>query len=148
MNQLAEMFDSPLDSPEHIQLRSEGWLGGPSVEGRYLLGRLLQRNFFKESDADFLSAMHDHLAKAAGPIGAKILMDDLDIGVIILKHQCRRFADIPPPSKPKVLDAYWAIVTNPTLSDVQIAEQIGTTVKTVGQMSYLGRFRHRSKEQI
>ncbi len=142
------MFDAPLDSPEHIQLRRELWLGGAYVEGRYLLGRLLQRNFFRESHADFLATRRAHLQEVAGPGGARILMDDLDLGVMILQYQCRRFGDIPHRNKPKILEAYWAIVNNPTLSDAQIAEQIGTTEKSVARMSYVGRFRHRSKEQI
>jgi hypothetical protein len=51
MDDFARAFDAPPTSRDHRNLADSAWLGGFLVSVRYYLGRLLNRNLFRESDA-------------------------------------------------------------------------------------------------
>lgn len=56
MENLAHAFDQPIESREYQTLAATARDGGPVVVLRYWLGRLLRRNFFRESDDARLAA--------------------------------------------------------------------------------------------
>jgi hypothetical protein len=61
MDNLAEAFDRPVDSPEHRILQDEVWLGGLYVECRYYLGMLTGRNEFRATINEFLDHLTDYV---------------------------------------------------------------------------------------
>jgi hypothetical protein len=75
MDSLAQAFDQPFDSPEHRALAEEGWLGGAAVTVRYRLGRLLQRNFFRETDDSVKAALKEYLVDRGCERGANLVYD-------------------------------------------------------------------------
>src|SRR3712207_533408 len=96
LSHAAALFEAPLSSPEHASLRDTAWMGGALVEGRYLLGRLLRRNFFLLDDDDFQVALQQYFCASISAEVAEILSTCcLELGVLCLRYHCRDLIDIP-----------------------------------------------------
>lgn len=75
MEDLAWAFDQPVQSKEHQDLANTAWIGGDLVTVRYWLGRLVQRNFFRESDGAVGEALHNYLVSIGCAKGAQLVSD-------------------------------------------------------------------------
>lgn len=137
METLANAFDQPLDSHEHQQLRQTVWLGGDHVTVRYWLGRLLDANFFRESDEVVKVALRKYFADQGCEKGAVLVADFQSWGPVamILKQEVERIeAGTSIKSAPQV-EALRAVMENPDLTDGQLAVFCRTTEKQITRMS-------------
>ncbi len=62
MQGAAERFDAAPNSDTHSDLRNTAWMGGPYVEGRYLLGMLTNTNLFRVSYGEYFASLRDFIA--------------------------------------------------------------------------------------
>jgi hypothetical protein len=139
MKQFAEWFDAPPSSREHAFLRDEGWLGGEIVEVRYILGRLLGHNLFRESD----DAVHRRLVKFIAEItskeGAALVCEISDWQMLrsILRYRFETEIAGSKARKPREVFALETFLCHPEISLAELANQVGTTEKQLCRMTNL-----------
>ncbi len=63
----SECLALPKNSPQHIRLREELWLGGASHACRYYLSIILGRELFATSDDEFLKAAQEYIVAKTCP---------------------------------------------------------------------------------
>ena len=134
MENLAKIFDQPVDSAAHREFAADCWLGGDMVSMRYWLGRLLHRNFFRESHDAVKVALHQHLVERGCEKGACLAADIQSWGPIGIVLQF----DVDPKSSrrnPRAIAAIDAVLQDPELSDTLLAAAANTTEKQIARMS-------------
>jgi hypothetical protein len=139
MESLARAFDQPLDSPEHRDLAENGWIGGGSVTIRYWLGRLLHRNLFRESDDAVKALLEQYFINRGQYKGASLVADfqAWSSAAQLLRHHLELTTGVPSTSNPRLLAALDAVMTNPNLSELQLAKIAKTTEKQVARMTHV-----------
>lgn len=139
MDRLADLFDAPPESAEHQILVSSVHLGGPLVSVRYWLGRLLGQNCFRTSDAAVSAALVQYLSDAGYEKGA-LLASDIGAWSSIarfLQYQWELKSGTSPCENPKLCAALDAVLVDPDLTFLQIAQIAKTTEQQVSRMSDL-----------
>lgn len=137
MELLAKYFDHPYDSREHRDLESTAFMGGPLVSVRYLLGRLLHRNLFRESNEAVSIALFEFLSKYGDANGAQLAFDTNAWSsiAVLLRHEFEIANKIDLTSSKKLFTALHAVIMNPELALSEIAIVAETTEKQVERMS-------------
>ena len=150
MESLARKFDQPLDSPENRDLAENGWIGGDHVTVRYWLGRLLNRNLFRERDNAVEEALQDYFIKRGQPKGARLLADRQIWSPIakLLQHHVEGSRVTHKKHNPRLLAALEAVMSDPGLSDSELAKLAKTTEKQIARMSDVFVLRRIWKQQI
>src|SRR5262245_41322117 len=73
MKSLARDFDLPIDSLEHSALAESAWMGGSLVSVRFYLGRLLNQNLFRQTDAEVEQKLVEYVSGFASTAGAELM---------------------------------------------------------------------------
>ncbi len=137
-NIFSEYLAKPKDSREHIQLREELWLGGPSHICRYYLSVLTKRDFFDATNDDFLMAVQEYLVSHSCPEAIQfcVSMNHLMFIVPFLRQQWE-LAEGTQHAKRFSMEeqALIMLVNNPNMKDEKIRETIGTTEKQMKRWS-------------
>jgi hypothetical protein len=137
MENLAYAFDQPIESREHQDLATTAWMGGEDVSVRYWLGRLLRRNFFRESDDAVKDALQKYFIEVGCEKGAPLVSDYQAWSSVatLLQSQVEIYDGRPPTKNPRVVAAIRAFFANPELTDVELAAIAKTTEKQIARMS-------------
>jgi hypothetical protein len=137
MESCAHAFDQPIDSKEHQSLATTAWMGGPLVEMRYWLGRLLNRNLFRESVERVQDALSHALSELAPPAGASVFANARawSATLTILRDLVEQRDGVRPTAKPKYLAVLRALLANPDLTTFELAKLARTTEKQIARMS-------------
>jgi hypothetical protein len=114
-------------------------MGGPSVETCYYLGRILQQNLFRKSNAAVLKLAKSFIAKRTSAAGVALLEDGQawDIAALLTRHQFELQTLGRSGQNRKVVAAVEAFLTNPKISTAALAQAAGTTEKHLARMSLL-----------
>jgi hypothetical protein len=137
MESLARAFDQPIDSPEHRELAEYGWIGGEFVTVRYWLGRLLERNLFRETDPAVATLLREYLI-TRGCQAATALVAELQCWgplVVLLRSDWESAAGVPITGNRRRIEAIRAIIGNPELTNKELADLANTTEKQVSRMA-------------
>jgi hypothetical protein len=136
-NPMAIAFDSPVDSGEHRLLAETVWMGGPIVSIRYWLGRLLRRNLFRESHESVLDSLQDFIRDIGSDEAAPLFADSQSwyAAVAILRHRWEMLEGLKPTQKPRYVAVLLAFITNPDLTNLELASAAGITEKQIVRMS-------------
>lgn len=117
-------------------------MGGPFVEGRYLLGRLQGRNYFLISDQDFVKELNAYFLSQVSPFVAEVLsISASELGVCYLRHICRRIDDIPSVGSRRESQAVFLLANDPHMDNDCLAVKLNTTLKQVERISNISFFR-------
>lgn len=137
MRHLAHAFDQPIESQEHRTLAATAWMGGELVAMRYWLGRLLRRNFFRESDDVVKHALQKYLVTIGCKKGAPLIVNYQAWPPVakLLQHRVEAENGSPPTKNGRLVAAIEAVMTNPQLTDSQVAAVANTTEKQIARMS-------------
>jgi hypothetical protein len=141
MEILAEYFDAPPSSREHMILRDECWLGGDLIEVRFYLGRLLKQNLFRESNDDVGRTLIAYLKTTTSAEGAALVADEglhaWQVVVPVLKYRFEsevEGARKPPPREAAAIEAF---LKNPAIGSQDLARAARTTEKQLNRMTDL-----------
>jgi hypothetical protein len=139
MNDLARAFDAPPTSREHRNLADSAWLGGYLVSVRYYLGRLLNKNLFRESDAKVQRRITAFIAATASKEGASLVADEgsWQLSEPILRFRYETEINGESKRKPREVAAIEAFLQNPSVELADLAQIVGTTEKQLRRMSLL-----------
>jgi uncharacterized protein (TIGR02246 family) len=134
---LARAFDMPVDSPEHRELAENGWVGGDFISVRYWLGRLLNRNLFRETDDSVTISLQDYLVDRGCHAGASLVSDRQAWGpvAILLRHDLEAACGYPSTGNSRFVAALDAVLANPELTNAELARLANTTEKQVKRMT-------------
>jgi hypothetical protein len=136
----AREFDEPVNSEAHCCLAEYGWIGGNFVTVRYWLGRLLDHNFFRESDEAVTAAMQRYFASRGCAAGA-VLVRDLQAwsaaALVLQRHAAATLPHCAQPRNPRLAAALEAVMINPEIPDAELAAFANTTEKQIARMSYV-----------
>lgn len=137
METLAHAFDQPIESQEHQHLAATAWMGGDLVAVRYWLGRLLRRNFFRESNEVVKQALQDYLVKIGCKKGSRLISDYQAWSPVatLLQHQVETEDRSPLTKNARLVAVIQAVLTNPELTDSQLAAIVKTTEKQIARMT-------------
>jgi hypothetical protein len=104
---------------------------------RYWLGRLLQRNFFREPDSAVKDALKEYFAARGCEKGAHLVFDYQSWRplVTLLQHQVESSEACRITMNPRRVAALYAVMANPELTDMQLAAIANTTEKQIARMS-------------
>ena len=143
MNWSAKAFDAPIDSELHAQLRDSLWIAGGFTEGPYLLGRLLSTNLFSLSTEDFLKTLQSYLLLKFSREVALMLTSTGGLGpcICVLRNHCLIFNDMQRIADRRENRAVAELAKNPRLTDIELAQILGTTPKTIARITYVSYFR-------
>ena len=152
MKNLAHAFDQPIESREHQDLATTAWMGGPLVSVRYWLGRLLYKNLYRESDEIVADSLCRHFSAIGSPEGASLLSspEAWAIADVLLRLQVESRDGIKPTARPKRVVVLRALLSDPDLTDVELARLAQTTAKQVARMTdaaWLRRIRKQLRGQ-
>lgn len=139
MEYFAHVFDQPIESQEHQSLAADAWLGGAPISLRYWLGRLLRRNFFRDSDDAVKQALRQYLVEIDCEKGAFLFSDPQCWSpvTILLRHQVEVRDSLGSTQNAKKVAAVKAMLANPDLTDLELAAIAKTTGKQIARMSDL-----------
>jgi hypothetical protein len=137
MESLARAFDQPLDTPEHRELMEHGWVGGDFITVRYWLGRLLRRNFFRDSDDAVKAALKQYFVDQGCTQGAMLAFDfqTWSTLAILLRHNAEVACGHAPTKNPRLVAALEAVMKDPECDDSQLAARANTTEKQIARMT-------------
>jgi hypothetical protein len=137
MEHIAQAFDQPLESHEHQSLASTAWMGGELVFTRYWLGRLLHRNFFRESDESVKEALQRYLVELGCKKGAPLAAyyQSWAPVTILIRHQVELIGGQFLTANPRLVAALEAVMADPDLNNSQVAAIAETTEKQIAQMT-------------
>jgi hypothetical protein len=137
MDLLVNAFDQPIDSQEHRDLAATAWMGGELISVRYWLGRLLRRNFFRESNEAVKDALRDYFVRIGCEKGASLVADLQSWSpiAILLQHEVEAVKGCGPTKNARLVAALKAVMANPDLTDSQLAILAATTEKQIARMS-------------
>jgi hypothetical protein len=112
-------------------------MGGDFVTVRYWLGRLLRRNFFRESDDVVKQALQEYLVKIGCKKGSPLISDHLAWSPVstLLQHHVESEERASPAKNARLVAAIRAVLTDPELTDSQVAAIAKTTEKQIARMS-------------
>ncbi len=156
VDKLAQLFDMPLGSPEHRDLESTAFMGGPLISVRYWLGRLLNCNLFRASDAEVSAVLVQYFSDIGCERGAELGSDQDAWGSIanFLHYQWQTSSGMSSTKTSKWGSAFYAVLSDPDLTVAEIAQYAETTEKQVARMSdvkwlkQLWKFRNTKRDQI
>lgn len=136
----AQLFDAPIDSEEHAQLRDTAWMGGDLTEGRYLLGMLIEENLFLLPDDLYIQKLHDFIAPRFSSKAANIFCTFSASQRLIpyLRKAYEIETDYPSidgPRNNRVENAIEFLLDNLDATDSEIAMFLKTTEKQVRRIS-------------
>ncbi len=139
METLAQEFDAPVTSPEHRRMADGAWLGGELVKVRYYLGRLTKRNLFREPDAKVERRLKAWLADRTSKDGAAIAsrVEAWQVSATVLRFEFEQQEHLPETQNRREVAAILAYLTDPTISDTDLARRVDTTEKQLARMSTL-----------
>ncbi|HEX4146643.1 MAG TPA: hypothetical protein VHY91_24285 [Pirellulales bacterium] len=139
LDELARRFDLPIDSPEHIDLVETAWFGGELVSVRAYLGRLLERNLFRESDAEVERRMVDYISSLTSKAGGALFRDPQGwmIASSILRFRFEMQTKARSALNARRIAAVEAFLANPSTTLAQLAKQLKTTEKQLNRNSDL-----------
>ncbi len=137
MENLAHAFDKPIGSREHQDLAGTAWMGGEAVSVRYWLGRLLCRNFFRESDDDVKEALQKYLIAHGCDKGSTLAYnyESWSSLAIALQHQFELREGSNPNKNRRLPAAIWGVLVDPDATDAQLAAHSKTTEKQIARMT-------------
>ena len=149
MENLAYAFDQPIQSRDHQDLAATAWMGGELVSVRYWLGRLLQRNFFRESDDAVKEALRKHFIQNGCEKGSHLVSDyqSWSAMVTLLQHQVEVSEGRESTKNARLVAALQAVMANPELADSELAAIAKTTEKQIARMTDVLMLRKLSKLQ-
>lgn len=138
---LAEHYELPLEDWRHLQLRDDGWIGGPEIEAAYYLSWLKGYNAFDQSYEQQSEALRDllrqELPQSIWLAKTRYLPQFFLIWVKAkyrLSTDGQRFP-IRKPSRPKEDKAIILLMENPSLTDEDIRQELNTTEKAMQRWS-------------
>jgi hypothetical protein len=138
MESLALQFDQPVGSDAHRDLMENGWISGDSITVRYWLGRLLHRNFFRESDETVSCFLQQYFADRGYVAGAIIVRDRQawsPAAIVLQSHAAISWDGALQPQNPRLASALDSAMMDPDISDTELAERAETTEKQINRMS-------------
>lgn len=112
-------------------------MGGSSVSLRYWLGRLLRRNFFRESDAIVRESLESYLIDNGFAKGSRLVADYQTWHALaaFLQHRVEIENANPPSLNPRQAAIIEEVLRDPDISDAQLANIASTTEKQVSRVS-------------
>lgn len=139
MENLANYFDLPFDSPEHSFLAEEAWIGGELVSVRFYLGRLIRRNLFRLSDTDVEEHLVQYISSVTSTAGGELMRGNQGwmIASQIVRYRFETQAKGSSALKAKNIAAIEAFLTNPKVTMAQLAVELKTTEKQLARISNL-----------
>jgi hypothetical protein len=139
LDSLALAFDTPFDSPEHRDLEQNGWIGGTAVTVRFYLGRLIRQNLFRVSTDEVTSLFVQYLGNRISREGAELLRygQGWDIAELLLRSYFESETRCKSKCDQREIAAIEACLSNPNLSDTELAQMANTTTKQLARMSTL-----------
>jgi len=147
LEHLAEAFDAPIASQRHRRLESTAWMGGPLVEVRYYLGRLVRRNIFRASDVEVFAAMVSFVAGLTSEHGASLLgaygLQGWMVARVLLRYEYEMRVHGKSTRKKRPVAMVRAFLTNPSLTVSELAKAARTTEKQVKRNTDLKVLLHR-----
>lgn len=130
---LSKYLSTPVDSPEHRQLRAELWLGGPSHACRYYLSVLTRRDFFDANDDEFLAGVREYVVAHSCPDASQFCVTQYHLQFVLpfLKQQYYELAEDEDDAGNLSNEEYALslLVQHPDWTDNQIVDAVGTTEK-------------------
>jgi len=137
MDALASAFDQPVDSPEHRMLAETASMGGNLVTVRYWLGRLINRNLFRETHGSVKVALQQYLTDQKCPKGASLVFDPQSWSsiVLLLQHHMEIRTGVRPTQNPRLIAAIQAVMNDPDMDNSQLAKIAKTTEKQLARMT-------------
>jgi hypothetical protein len=135
MESLAEAFDQPLNTEAHRSLIEDCWIGGSDICLRYRLGRLINRNLFRDSHEVVAVHLQRYFAKLGYKKGSIVARDLQTWSAFadILKHHLSETLDLNE-KKSKRLSVLEAALKNPDMTDAELAKAAKTTEKQVARI--------------
>jgi hypothetical protein len=139
MDALARAFDAPLASRDHRVLAESAWMGGYLVSVRYYLGRLLNKNLFRESDAQVEHRIATFIDATTSKEGASLVAQEgsWQLSEPILRFRYEAQINGESKRKPREVAAIEAFLQNPSITLGELARKVGTTEKQLCRMSLL-----------
>ena len=149
MENLARMFDAPVDSQEHAILKESAWLGGSPVTVRFYLGRLLGSNLFRANNAEVEERLVHYVASFTSRDGANLLRgpSGWNVAAEILRARFRMQIERSSRSNSRQIMALERYLAKPTVTLGQLAKDIGTTEKQLNRNANLSVLRKLSAAQ-
>jgi hypothetical protein len=147
MEDIARAFDCPPDSPEYEMLADTAWMGGPLIGVRFYLGRLIDRNLFRESDDAVEKYLVEYFSTYTSPAGADLLrgVDGWPIAADILRHrfeqQVGKSTHLARKLTAKAILAVELYLKDPAIRMAQLAKEMKTTQKQLERNALLNRTR-------
>jgi len=137
MENCAQAFDQPLDSPKHQDLRTTAWMGGELVSVRYWLGRLVRHNLFRVSDDAVKDTLQKYFAANGCEKGSRLVFNYQSWRPLatLLQHQVEFSEGCQLTKNPRLVAALQAVMANPEITDMQLAAIANTTEKQIARMS-------------
>jgi hypothetical protein len=134
LQNLAEAFDAPKDSPDHLGLRDQAGLGGRHIECRYYLGMLIGRNEFRQPSEEFLDDLTEFVVSRTSTQAAMFCCTEEHCQFVVAF--LRRLFEIqeglaPDRKETKEHRAIEVLLRHADWSDEQIAAEVGATAKSV-----------------
>ena len=139
LENLAEAFDLPDDNPDHEGIRNFGWHGGPNVEGRYFLGKLLGSNEFRFThelyDEHLRECLKSHLSQAKWLLDSRCFQEVMTCWLIHQYRQGKQQRRFPIVDATKEEEAIVRVLEVPNTSDDQIQSELDCTEQTMKRWS-------------
>jgi len=122
-------------------------MGGPLVEVRYYLGRLVRRNIFRASDVEVFAAMVSFVAGLTSEHGASLLgaygLQGWMVARVLLRYEYEMRVHGKSTRKKRPVAMVRAFLTNPSLTVSELAKAARTTEKQVKRNTDLKVLLHR-----
>lgn len=134
----ADAFDEPPDSPSHTRLRDTAWMGGELTEGRYFLSWATGVNEFRRSHEEFDADYREFVIKT-WPESQVFLKSNSwrKFFLVLLRHrywETEVGKNFPFRSESKHEKALRTLLTNPSLTQPELAKALKTTEKQLLRM--------------
>jgi len=127
------------------ELERECIIVGGDMRSRYYLSVLLGQDEFRRTDKEFLDDLRDYFVQRTGPQAAVYFQDYHDCCWMLcglLKVLCDRALEGRQESPlPKQCRAAMLIMNDPSLTDEEVRETVGTTTRQIGRWSIYGNLR-------
>lgn len=143
MKKQVDPFDQPVSSNEYQRLAATIWMGGDLLTVRYWLGRILRHNLLREPDHS-VKVLLKRFCLSNGYDKGSLLVDDYQSWPsfsLILQHEVEQNESDKKRKNLKLIAAIQAMLTDPELTDSELASIAKTTEKQIARMSNIAVLR-------
>lgn len=132
-------FDKPIDSAEHQMLLKDLWLVGGLHNVRYWLGRLCDRNLYRESDENVISELRMYFVQREWNRAIGFCSEPgcwNSVSDVLRLHVYKQIGSAPPDNL-REAKATEQFLLDPEVTDEALAEELNTTVNQIAKLASL-----------